>query len=99
MIDFLLTPIGIWVGLLGIAGATFLVGAVLSIAGSLWGEGLAFYSASAIGVIGIVGILPALWFAGATSLLLTLVAIYAIAIVLVALFAVMMMAAESSRGY
>ena len=99
MIEFLLTPIGIWTALLTLAGAGFLVGVILSLANSVWGEGLAFYSASAVGVIGLLGVLPALYLSGMTELLTVVGAIYAIVLALFLVFAFAMSASGSSRGY
>ena len=99
MIDFLLTPIGIWIGLLALSGAGFLVGAVLSLANSLWGEGLALYSAAAFGIIVAIGVLPALYLAGMTEVLVAVATVYAILLALFLVFAFTMSGAGSSRGY
>lgn len=99
MIDFLLTPIGIWVGLLVLAGISFVVGAILSLMNSLWGEGLAMYSASAIGIVGIIGALPALYLSGMMEALMVVATIYVVVLGLFLLFVFVMAGSESSRGY
>lgn len=99
MTEFLLTPIGIWMGLLALTGAGFLVGAVLSLANSLWGEGLALYSAAAFGIIVAIGVLPALYLSGMTEVLIAVATIYAILIALFSVFVFVMSGSGSSRDY
>ena len=98
MIEFLLTPIGIWVGVMVLTGAVFMVGAILSLMNSLFGEMLAFVSAIVMGVVGVVGLLPALYFTG-TEWFEAMAGVYAIVFLFGLLFVFVMSAAGSSRGY
>lgn len=97
MIEFLTTPIGIWTALVALTITGVLVGAALSFANFLFGESLAFYSASATGVVALFGIVPALYFSGfAQAALMILIIIGAIALALGLL--ALMLSPQHGRG-
>jgi hypothetical protein len=86
MIDFLVTPIGIWVALTAVATLALVVGAALSLLNSLTGEAVAQFAAIALGLLFVVALPSALFLSGMSEVRTIVAGLYAIPVALFLLY-------------